>query len=908
MRLRSCQILALDACKKNKIGIVRMCCGSGKTVVEIELCLQEQISCLIAPRNALLKQHIESFKTRIGYIDSDTFDYSFETDLVKIVTINNESDFDGIELPTNKKLCIIINNSSLVKLPVKPDIVVVDEAHTHKESVAKHSYIKNAPRKYFFTATPQDMDNVKLYGETIYRYDYNLAVECGYVRPFKIIPIWNNKNANESIKEHMNKLGLTHCIHFYRTVNATKPNLRDVDKKSLPNCQTITASTSSDNRQTVLNNFKARGGHLLSCQTISYGIDIPECDSVFLSYVGNSIPDLVQKIMRAIRVNVMKPDKIAYVFVSLDIEEQGEGDITEEIKSLQQQLVFKMCTMIQNGIDIDLLKLYHPYKQHVVEQLEHEQIQLKKLLNETQNHVQNENSEAQGESETNGVEKEFIETLNDAIENNDAVINDIHKVQMEQEIKQQEPKSQYDDFFEDFDMKLWYKNGEIQSTITSKRTTLTTDQAFEELLEMKKAGKQVNNKSKERLSNGAIAGSWLGNNRKKLTEDQLLQLGLHDTSLTIDQVFEELLKMKNKGKKVNHGSRERLSNGVLVGSWLGDNKKKLTEDQLLQLGFDKSLTIDQVFEELLKMKNEGRKVNTQSKERLSNGTLAGRWFHRNKKELTEDQLRQLQEKPTPTSSSARHKTKLQMMGFTNVHNKCDVSVEETYEISQPEQTVNENLQEMTKDELMAMIRANEAEINRLKNQQKSQYNAPNPADKNKINELIASNINSSTKGGVIVLDDIDFKSATEISKTINTKDIIIPNNSENVKEMMKNTKFGECVKNQSLEDLLDECIKKRTPIKAIYADLMGSLTKEMRVMERITQCNLTKDCIIGFTICARDQVGAEYTNDYATKLVDTMWTKFTNFKPANLVPNSGVYVYGTNMRMATSVFKLQAGT
>jgi superfamily II DNA or RNA helicase len=66
MNLRDCQILALEACHHHDLGIVRMCCGSGKTLVEIKLCLQEQRSCLVAPRNALLYQHVQQIKSLVG--------------------------------------------------------------------------------------------------------------------------------------------------------------------------------------------------------------------------------------------------------------------------------------------------------------------------------------------------------------------------------------------------------------------------------------------------------------------------------------------------------------------------------------------------------------------------------------------------------------------------------------------------------------------------------------------------------------------------------------------------------------------------------------------------------------------------------------------------------------------------
>jgi superfamily II DNA or RNA helicase len=78
--LRTCQLLALNQCKKHNTGIVRMCCGSGKTKIEIKLCMQEKISCLVAPRNALLKQHVNEIKKHVGYTGNDTDDLLFSTD------------------------------------------------------------------------------------------------------------------------------------------------------------------------------------------------------------------------------------------------------------------------------------------------------------------------------------------------------------------------------------------------------------------------------------------------------------------------------------------------------------------------------------------------------------------------------------------------------------------------------------------------------------------------------------------------------------------------------------------------------------------------------------------------------------------------------------------------------------
>ena len=163
-KLRVCQKNALYACSQNDKGIISMFCGAGKTLVEVMLCINEKVSCLIVPRNALLNQHLKLFR-KLCHIKED----SFENKKYKLIVINCENDFKNFT-KTKKKVVFIVNNSSIQKLPVTPDLIVVDEAHTHMSVIKTTLTVKHCKKRFFFTATPTGMDDTKFYGNIIYSY------------------------------------------------------------------------------------------------------------------------------------------------------------------------------------------------------------------------------------------------------------------------------------------------------------------------------------------------------------------------------------------------------------------------------------------------------------------------------------------------------------------------------------------------------------------------------------------------------------------------------------------------------------------------------------------------------------------------------------------------------------------
>ena len=81
------------------------------------------------------------------------------------------------------------------------------------------------------------------------------------------------------------------------------------------NTWTISYKTSKNNRDKFINEFKNNLdlSILINVHILDEGIDIPECDSVFITKQNNNIINIVQRMCRSIRINNNK--KISYIFM-----------------------------------------------------------------------------------------------------------------------------------------------------------------------------------------------------------------------------------------------------------------------------------------------------------------------------------------------------------------------------------------------------------------------------------------------------------------------------------------------------------------------------------------------------------------------------------------------------------------
>ena len=179
------------------------------------------------------------------------------------------------------------------------------------------------------------------------------------------------------------------------------------------------------------------------------------------------------------------------------------------------------------------------------------------------------------------------------------------------------------------------------------------------------------------------------------------------------------------------------------------------------------------------------------------------------------------------------------------------------------------------------------------------YVERNPGFKESLNGIFSKNVvsNEQQEGCVVVLDHTNFNTtSTLVGDGVNLEDIIVPN-LDNAIEMQNNEEYGSCVNPM---DLVDYIRSEETSIRAMYADLCGTVSEAERVIDALVETGRLADGgLLMITICERSKVddalsgGREQISDLQEKLQDLGVYKRL----------SGVD-YGAGACMATYMWKL----
>jgi superfamily II DNA or RNA helicase len=217
-------------------------------------------------------------------------------------------------------------------------IIIIDEFHNlsdnnlNNKNDNMNKILENKNNKILFlSATP--IENKKYCGNIIYKYSWNEAIQKKYICDFKIIlPVKNeelNKFNDVIINTEINnkKLvkkcyfllksllyeGNNKCIVFLTTIEQAQEfnkillwlqNMLNMELES----NIISYNTSRLKRIEIINNFKSSNkiSILLNIHILDEGIDIPECDSIFIIQPNDNILNLVQRICRCNRITEYK--------------------------------------------------------------------------------------------------------------------------------------------------------------------------------------------------------------------------------------------------------------------------------------------------------------------------------------------------------------------------------------------------------------------------------------------------------------------------------------------------------------------------------------------------------------------------------------------------------------------------
>jgi superfamily II DNA or RNA helicase len=208
MQLRPCQQEALDALRPHSMGLVSMCCGSGKTFTFSWGILQARarLTILVFPSLVLMRQYHRDYIDSLS--DFEQFDLlqvcsdsatHFTTSPSEIQAFLSAPHTGRPRLLTVTYHSFATVASEVVASATNVDQVVFDEAHhlggqhTYAVTLGNFEFHNLVARTSFWTATPRNNDRLTMYnhedpgksqcGPTVFTYTLKQAIDEGVCKP-----------------------------------------------------------------------------------------------------------------------------------------------------------------------------------------------------------------------------------------------------------------------------------------------------------------------------------------------------------------------------------------------------------------------------------------------------------------------------------------------------------------------------------------------------------------------------------------------------------------------------------------------------------------------------------------------------------------------------------------------------
>ena len=335
-----------DNNNNNNKAILSMPCGCGKTYTSYLIANKYDKVVMISPLRQFAKQNLDRY-VQYGRNNTLLLDSDGTRDIDQVTEfINNNAKF--LISATYKSVDI------LQQLNLTNCLIIIDEFHNlSKNNVCNeeddfYKLLQSDNKFILMSATPRiyeledddENDNIDL-GEIVYNMTFTEAIEKKYICDYKIwLPSIHEDNSdliNEiGIDDIDNELkakcmflfknllfhGSKKCILYCQDTN----NLNDIKDCIVQlndfyaidlNIQEITSETSYKNREKILTDFESSNKIelLLSIRICDECIDIPSCDSIYITYPSNSKIRTIQRLCRCIRTDKNNKFKIGNIFI-----------------------------------------------------------------------------------------------------------------------------------------------------------------------------------------------------------------------------------------------------------------------------------------------------------------------------------------------------------------------------------------------------------------------------------------------------------------------------------------------------------------------------------------------------------------------------------------------------------------
>lgn len=315
-------------------GWITMACGTGKT--KTSYWVQKAISdkyfsqlqpqqsmtvVIVTPTLEILRQFHSSWcaMNRLNKIESisgilascrDSFakdDYS-NYEYLTANTIGNFLEYpDQLKFiyTTYLSLPHLINFSGF-----KPDIVIYDEAHH-----LKNHHMFNCGYELLLSATPKQ-EWTK--GDVIATYNLRNAINDGHLTPYNVGIFDDEPNTClEFIQRECNK-----TIVYCKNNSIAKSLYLDWSANN-ENAYYIDCKTNKKNRQQIFKDYREKPKAIIfNCAILGEGVDITDCDSVFIHSGYTSETRIVQAICRPLRLHETKSNANIYIMEDGKVEKR----------------------------------------------------------------------------------------------------------------------------------------------------------------------------------------------------------------------------------------------------------------------------------------------------------------------------------------------------------------------------------------------------------------------------------------------------------------------------------------------------------------------------------------------------------------------------------------------------------
>lgn len=382
-------------------------CGCGKTLISFLIASKYKNIIIISPLKQFAEQNLMRYCEYDNNLISNSMliDSDGTRDLTKIKKFIKKRKDIGILFSSTYKSVDIINQI-LTELDLSETIVIFDEFHnisitnlTNPDD-AINQLLNSKQRILFLSATPriyelensnyEDFDISNMIGEIIYSMNFSHAIQNKFICDYNIcLPSITLKNdlLYDDIKKEIDiklidedylakSAYIYKCLGYYGSkklivyckdtedLHKLKNSIKNLSTfysqddiwlneiiSSTPHSKSNDFTKDTNSREYILNQFEINTNLsiLFSIQILDECIDIPLCDSIFISYPTTSKIRTIQRMCRAMRTIKSKPNKKANIYLwcsqynelldCLSSLKEYDTELTTKIKLVDSHLV-----------------------------------------------------------------------------------------------------------------------------------------------------------------------------------------------------------------------------------------------------------------------------------------------------------------------------------------------------------------------------------------------------------------------------------------------------------------------------------------------------------------------------------------------------------------------------------------